>query len=310
MKAIVIHAYGGPEVLKVEEVPDPIPGEGEVLVKTVATSVNPIDFKIRSGAMRNFFPITFPVVLGVDVSGLVEAAGLGVTKFRPGDKVFAPASQTYASFCVVKEKDLAHMPSGLDLELAAALPTVTLTGAQLAALATSQSRGGTVLVAGATGNVGRSAVFIAKERGFTVLAGVRAHHRQEAEKLGADSVVALDDEKTLGELDPVDAVADTVGGKTAELLIAKVKPGGVFASVLGSPANAAAHPQVNVKAMRVIPDPTMLVHMAEAVRDGKLSIPVAEKFPLTAASQAHAAAERGGGKILLLASYLHNAGTE
>jgi NADPH:quinone reductase-like Zn-dependent oxidoreductase len=300
MKAIVIHSYGGPEVLKVEEVPGPIRGEGEVLVKTVATSVNPIDLKIRSGAMKNLFPTSFPAVLGVDLSGLVAAFGLDATKFKPGDKVFAPASQTYASFCVVKEKDLAHIPSGLDPELAAALPTVTLTGAQLAALATSQSRQGTVLVAGATGNVGRSAVFIAKERGFTVLAGVRARHRPEAEKLGADSVVALDDEKTLGKLESVDAVADTVGGKTAELLIGKVKPGGVFALVLGPPANAAANPEVNVKAMRVIPDPKMLVHLAEAVRDGKLSIPVAEKFPLSAASQAHAAAERGGGKILLL----------
>jgi NADPH:quinone reductase-like Zn-dependent oxidoreductase len=135
-----------------------------------------------------------------------------------------------------------------------------------------------------------------------VFAGVRARHKAEAEGLGADSVVALDDEEALRNLEPVDAVADTVAGKTAELLIGKVKPGGVFASVLGSPANAAAHPRVMVETMRVVPDPKLLMHLAEAVRDGRLSIPVAEKFPLSAAGQAHAAAERGGGgKIVLLA---------
>src|SRR5215470_13831860 len=131
MKAIVIHSYGGPEVLTFEEVPDPVPGTGEVVVKTVATSVNPIDFKIRSGAMKNFFPITFPAVLGVDVAGLVASVGPGVTAFQVGDRVFGNASRTYATLCAVKESNLAHIPNGLDLESAAALPTVTLTGSQL-----------------------------------------------------------------------------------------------------------------------------------------------------------------------------------
>jgi NADPH:quinone reductase-like Zn-dependent oxidoreductase len=302
MKAIVIHSYGAPDVLKFEEIPDPALGKGDVLVKTVAASVNPFDFKIRSGALKDFFPIRFPAVLGLDVSGLVSAVGPGVTKFQPGDKVFAHASQTYASLCVVKEADLGHIPNGLDVESAAALPTVTLTGAQLAALALSQLRRGNVLVAGAVGNVGRSAVFTAKERGFSVFAGVRARQMAEAEKIGADFVVSLDDEEAVRSLKPLDAVADTVGGKVAEILVGKVKAGGVFASVLGSPANAAAHSKISVKTMEVTPDPKILVHMAEAVRDGKLSIPIGEKLPLSAANQAHAAAEQGrGGKILLLA---------
>jgi NADPH:quinone reductase-like Zn-dependent oxidoreductase len=302
MKAIVIHSYGGPEVLRLEDVTDPVPGKGEVLVKTVATSVNPFDFKLRSGAMKEFFPLTFPAVLGLDVSGIVSAVGPGVTKFKPGDKVFAPASQTYASLCVVKEANLAHIPEGLQIESAAALPTVTLTGSQLAALATSQSKTGSVLVAGAVGNVGRSAVFTAKEKGFTVYAGVLKRQNAEAEKIGADFVVTLDDEDAVRSLKPFDAVADTVGGKTAEVLLEKVKSDGMFASVLGAPANAGAHPKVSVKAMVVTPDSNMLVHMAEAVRDGKLSIPVGEKFPLSSANKAHENAEQGrGGKILLLA---------
>jgi NADPH:quinone reductase-like Zn-dependent oxidoreductase len=302
VKAIVIHSYGGPDVLKFEEVSDPVLRKGEVLVKTVATSVNPFDFKIRSGALKDFFPITFPTVLGLDLSGFVSAVGPGVTKFKPGDQVFAHASRTYASLCVVKEADLAHIPNGLDVAFAAALPTVTLTGAQLAALALSQLPRGSVLVTGAVGSVGRSAVFTAKERGFSVFAGVRARQTAEAEKIGADSVVSLDDEEAVRSLKPLDAVADTVGGKVAEILIGKVKAGGVFASVLGPPANVAAHSKVSVKTMEVTPDPKILVHMAEAVRDGKLSIPVAEKLPLSVANQAHAAAEQGrGGKILLLA---------
>jgi NADPH:quinone reductase-like Zn-dependent oxidoreductase len=300
MKAIVIHAYGGPDVLKFEDVPDPVPGNGEVLVKTAATSVNPIDYKIRAGAIKSY--VTLPAVLGRDVSGIVAALGVGVTKFKVGDKVFAAVSRTYAALCVVKETDLARIPNGLDIEQAAALPTVTLTGAQLATLALSQSPKGSVLVAGAAGSVGRSAVFTAKEKGATVYAGVRASQKAEAARIGADFVVALDDEEAVRNLKPLDAVADAVNGKTAQLLIGKVKPGGVFASVVGQPANAAAHPEVAAKAMQVHPDVEMLVHMAEAVRDGKLAIPIRGKFPLSEAGKAQAAAEQGGGgKILLLA---------
>jgi NADPH:quinone reductase-like Zn-dependent oxidoreductase len=302
MKAAVIRSYGGPDVFKFEEIPDPIPGKGEVLVKTVATSVNPFDFKIRSGSVKDRVPITFPAVLGFDVSGVVSAVGPGVKTFKPGDKVFAHASQTYASLCVVKEDDLAYIPNGLPAEAAAALPTVTLTGAQLAELALSNAPSGSVLVAGAVGNVGRSAVFTAKEKGATVFAGVLARQKAEAEKLGADFVIALDDEQAVRSLRLLDAVADTVDGKTADLLIGRVKPGGVFASVLGAPSNAATYPHVIIKTMQVTPDAKMLVHLAEAVRDGRLTIPVGEKFPLSAANKAHEDAEHGrGGKILLLA---------
>jgi NADPH:quinone reductase-like Zn-dependent oxidoreductase len=279
-----------------------VPGKGEVLVKTVATSINPFDLKLRSGALKDFFPLTFPAILGLDVAGVVSSVGPGVTKVRPGDKVFAHGSECYASLVIVKETDLAHIPNGLPVESAAILPTVTLTGAQLARLALSQASNGRVLVAGGVGNVGRSAVFTAKEKGFTVYAGVLKRQMAEAEKIGADFAVALDDEEGMHNVESLDAVADTVNGKTAERLLEKVKPGGVFASVLGPPANAAAHPKVSVKSMQVAPDVTLLVHMAEAVRDGHLSIPIGEKFSLSDTNKAHGEAEAGrGGKILLLA---------
>ena len=169
MKAVVIRAYGGPEELKFEERPDPVPGSGEVLVRVAATSVNPFDWKVRSGAFKDMFALTFPGILGGDVSGTVEALGHGVQGFAPGDCVFGQAKQTYASLCVVKAADLARIPDGIDITEAAALPTVTTTGAQLAELATRGRQRGTVLVTGAVGNVGRSVVFTAKESGWTVM---------------------------------------------------------------------------------------------------------------------------------------------
>src|SRR6202044_4203684 len=128
---------------------------------------------------------------------------------------------------------------------AAALPLVTTTGNQLL-LATGIKASQTVMVVGAVGNVGRSAVFTAKERGAIVIAGVLKRQMDEAKTLGADQVVATDDDTAIANLAPLDAVADTVGGKTAEKLIARVRPGGVFATVLEAPQNAAKYPSVKV----------------------------------------------------------------
>jgi NADPH:quinone reductase-like Zn-dependent oxidoreductase len=302
MKAVVIHAYGGPEQLKLEERPEPTVGPGDVLVRVAATSVNPFDLKIRSGAMKDFFPLAFPTILGVDVSGIVEAVGPGEGTFAPGDKVFANAMQTYASLCLVKASDLAKIPDHMDTIKVAALPTVTTTGAQLAELATRGKRGGTVFVTGAAGNVGRSAVFTAKGNGWTVIAGVRKEQMEEAKATGADRVVALDDGTSLDSVEQLDAVADTVSGPIANKLIAKVKKGGTFASTLASPSNAAAHPDVRIETMVVKPAPATLVHMAEAVKAGKLVIPLGQRFALADANKAHLAAEKGApGKLLLLA---------
>src|ERR1700731_2577240 len=172
MKAIVVHQYGGPEVLKFEEYPDPVAGPGEVLVRVAATSVNPIDYKRRAGLTKAFYPIKFPGLMGADVAGTVVAVGPGVEGFSRGDQVFALTADTYAELCVVKAAILAKVPKGLDLIQAAALPLVTTTANQLIS-ATGIKAGQTVLVVGAAGNVGRSAVFTAKQRGALVIAGLR-----------------------------------------------------------------------------------------------------------------------------------------
>ena len=301
MKAIVVHEYGGPEVLKFEEYPDPVPDPGEVLVRVAAASVNPIDYKRRAGLTKDFYPIKFPGLIGVDIAGTVVKSGPGVEGFSVGDQVFAMADNTYAELCVVKAAVLAKVPKGLDLMQAAALPLVTTTGNQLLS-ATGIKAGQTVIVVGAAGNVGRSTVFTAKERGATVLAGVLKRQMDEAKTVGADQVVATDDDDAIANLPPLDVVADTVGGKTAEKLIAKVKPGGVYASVVGAPRNAAKYPSVKVVPVFSKFDRKTLEFMAEAVRDGKLVIPISQKLPLREAAEAQAAAEKGGiGKILLVA---------
>ena len=301
MKAVVVHQYGGPEVLMFEEYPDPVAGPGEVLVRVAATSVNPIDYERRAGLTKDFYPIKFPGLMGVDIAGTVVKVGPGVEGFSGGDQVFAMAADTYAELCVVKAASLAKVPKGLDLIEAAALPLVTTTGNELIS-ATGIKAGLTVLVAGAAGNVGRSAVFTAKERGATVIAAVLKRQMEEAKAIGADQVVATDDDNAIANLPLLDAVADAVGGKVAEKLIAKVKPRGVFASVLGAPQNAEKYASVKVVPVVAKSDTKTLQFMAEAVRDGKLVIPISRKLPLSEAAAGQAAAEKGGiGKVLLVA---------
>jgi NADPH:quinone reductase-like Zn-dependent oxidoreductase len=303
MKAVVVHQYGGPEVLKFEDYPDPVPGSGEVLVRVAASSVNPIDYKRRAGFTKDFYPLHFPGLIGVDVAGTVVKLGPGVEGFSIGDQVFAMADNTYAELCVVNASALAKVPKGLDLIQAAALPLVTITGNQLL-LATELKAGQTVMVVGAAGNVGRSAVFTAKQRGATVIAGVlkRQVQMEDTKTVGADRMVATDDDAAIANLPPLDAVADAVGGRIAEKLIAKVKPGGVYASVVGLPQNAAQYPSVKVVHVFSKFDRKTLEFMAEAVRDGKLVIPISQRLPLSEAAEAQAAAEKGAtGKILLVA---------
>jgi NADPH:quinone reductase-like Zn-dependent oxidoreductase len=301
MKAIVVHQYGGPEVLKFEDYPDPVPGPGEVLVRIAAASVNPLDYKRRAGLTNDYYPIHFPGLMGVDMAGTVVKAGPGVEGFSAGDHVFAMADNTYAELCVVKATILARIPNGLDLIRAAALPLVTITGNQLLS-ATGIKAGQTVLVVGAVGSVGRSAVFTAKERGAIVIAGVLKRQMDQAKTVGADQVVATDDDTAIANLPPLDAVSDTVGGRTAEKLIAKAKPGGVFATVLKTPQNAANYPSVKVVFVFSKFDRKTLEFMAEAVRDGKLVIPISQTLPLSEAAEAQATAEKGvTGKILLVA---------
>lgn len=301
MKAAVLHEYGPPSKLKYEDFPDPKPGPGEVLVRVQAASINPIDWKMRSGAAREHFPVTFPAVLGRDAAGTVRELGEGVENFMVGERVFALTWATYAELCVVKAAELARIPEGLEMTAAAAVPLVSMTGDQLIHNATEVQPGQTIVLTGAVGSVGRCALFAALEIGAKVIAGVRKSQIEEAKRLGAIDAIDVDDPDAVARLGTVDGVADAVGGEVASRLLGKVKPGGHFGSLLGPPKDAALHPTVVIKPMMAKPDPQRMIHYGEAVRDGKLKLPVERVMPLRDAAEAQAQAEKGGsGKFILV----------
>ena len=302
MKAVVLHEYGSARNLKYEDFEDPRPGPGEVLVRVQAVSLNPIDWKMRSGAAKERFPVEFPAILGRDVAGIVRELGEGVQGFKEGDRVFALAHRTYAELCVVKATELTKIPEGLELTTAAAIPLVSVTGDQLMREGAKAQKDQTILLTGALGSVGRIALYAAKEIGAKVIAGVRKQQIEEALSLGAVAAIDLGDDKELAKLGSVDAVADTIGGETATKLIGKVRPGGNYGSVVGPPSNAALHPTVQVNGVVAHPDTRTYIHYAEAIRDKKLVLPIDRMLPLAEAAEAQAAGEKGGvGKIILLA---------
>jgi NADPH:quinone reductase-like Zn-dependent oxidoreductase len=304
MKAVVLHEYGGPDKLKFEEdVPDPLTGGNTVLIAAAAASVNPIDWKLRSGSAQQRFPLSFPAILGRDVSGIVRHVGANVVHFKPGDRVLALTNKTYAELVAVDDSDVTHLPDGVDLVDAAAIPLISLTGDQLVRIATNVQKGQVVLITGALGSVGRAAVHTAKKIGAQVIAGVRGRELESARSLGVSGVLAIDDDKAIENFPLVDAIADTVGGDTAAKLIARVKPNGSFGYASMFPEGAAAkNPTVKVTRVQAKPDPSKVREFADDVRDGKFVLPIGARMPLKDAAEAHVLGEKGGiGKIILLA---------
>ena len=304
MRAVVLHEYGGPEKLKFEgDVPEPQISGSTVLIAAAAASVNPIDWKLRSGIRQKDSPLSFPAILGRDVSGVVRAVGANVKHFKIGDRVLALSNATYAELVAVDDSDVTHLPDGVDLADAAAIPLISLTGDQLVRLATNVKEGQVVLITGALGSVGRAAVHTAKKIGAQVIAGVRAKQLDEARSLGISDVLAIDDDRAIEKFRPVDAIADTVGGEVAAKLIAKVKQSGSFGYSSGLPQSAAAqNPTVKITRVLTHPDPSKVREFADDMRDGKFVLPIGRRLPLGDAAEAHVLGEKGGiGKILLLA---------
>jgi NADPH:quinone reductase-like Zn-dependent oxidoreductase len=303
MRAVVLHEYGGPEKLKFEDnVPEPQVGGNSVLIAAAAASVNPIDWKVRSG-MRRDVKLSFPAILGRDVSGVVRAVGANVKHFKPGDRVLALSNATYAELVAVDDSVLTHLPDGVDLADAAAIPLISLTGDQLVRLAANVQRGQVVLITGALGSVGRAAVHSAKKMGAQVIAGVRGNQLDDARSLGVSDVLAVDDDRAVEKLPLVDAVADTVGGDIGAKLIAKVKQNGSFGYASTLPESAAAqNPTVKITRVGARPDPSKVREFADDVRDGKFILPIGRRMLLRDAAEAHVLGEKGGiGKIILLA---------
>jgi NADPH:quinone reductase-like Zn-dependent oxidoreductase len=228
----VVTAYGGPDVMKYQDMPDPEPGAGDVLVKAAGIGINPEDILERNGAVKDW-QLHFPAIIGLDVSGTVVATGDGVTDLMVGERVCGWSYHTCAELVADKAVYFSKVPESMDLVNAAAIPLVGVTGSQLVTVAGGLRSGQTVLVSGAAGAVGRCAVYRAKASGAHVIAGVLRHQLDEAKSIGADETIALDDPAAFASVPQVDIVANTLRGKAASDLLAKVKDGGTFASVTG-----------------------------------------------------------------------------
>jgi NADPH:quinone reductase-like Zn-dependent oxidoreductase len=303
LKAVRLYEYGGPENLKFElDVPEPAFGDDFVLVEAAATSVNPVDWKIRSGARQKDFPLALPAILGRDVSGTVRAVGANIRSFKPGERVLAFADATYAELVAVRGSLLTHLPEGVNLVDAAAIPLIALTGDQLVRQAARAESGQTFIVSGALGSVGRAAVHTAKKLGVHVIAGVRASQLSEATALGVSGTLAVDDESAIARLSMVDGVIDTIGGETAAKLFAKVRTGGSFGYASVFPEGVSAtNPTVTVTRVFARPDASKVREFADDIRDGKFILPIGRRLPLEDAGKAHALAQKGGsGKIVLV----------
>jgi NADPH:quinone reductase-like Zn-dependent oxidoreductase len=309
MRAVVLHEYGGPEKLKFEDnLPEPQISGSTVLIAATAASVNPLDWKIRSGVRQKDFPLSFPAILGRDVSGVVRAVGANVKHFKPGDRVLAFTHATYAELVAVDDSDVSHLPDGVDLADAAAIPLIALTGDQLVRHATNLQPRQVVLITGALGSVGRAAVHAAKKIGAEVIAGVRAKALDDARALGVSGVLAVDDDAAIEKFRFVDAIADTIGGDVAAKVIGKIKKGGSFGYTAALPEGVATqNPTVKITRVFAQPDPSKVREFADDVRDGKFVLPIGRRLPLREAAEAHVIGEKGGiGKILLLAPGLQD----
>src|SRR5882672_3745318 len=212
MKTIRIHQYGGPEVLKLEDVQRPTPGPGELLIKVQAASVNPFDWKVRAGYMKDFVPLNFPATLGWDVSGIVEAVGSAVRRFKHGDEVYArlEAGGGYAEYVVAKESIVASKPKTIDHVHAAAVPVAGVTAWQALFEAAELRAGQTVLIHGASGGVGNFAVQFAKLKGARVIGTASENNQSLLRELGVDQVIDYRKTRFEDVVRDVDVVLDTI----------------------------------------------------------------------------------------------------
>lgn len=301
MKAIQIHAYGGPEVLKYEDLPQPQPKANEILVRVHAAGVNPVDWKIREGYLTG----TLPMIMGIDFSGIVESVGSGVTKYRSGDAVFgqvADESGGYAEYALTMEPFIARKPEGLDDIRAAALPVAGLVAWQALFDTANLTAAQTVLIHAASGGVGSFAVQFAKWKGARVIGTASGAHVEQVRQLGADEVIDYRKTKFEEVARDVDVVLDTIGGETQERSWRVLKRGGVLASLVGQPPaeQAAAH-GVRGFFVRQKANSEQLATIADLVAKGKVKVNVETVLPLREAGKAQELSKTGhsGGKIVL-----------
>ncbi|XIE81707.1 NADP-dependent oxidoreductase [Streptomyces sp. SBR177] len=307
MRAISQDTHGTPEVLTEVTLPRPTPGPGQVLVAVRAAGVNPTDWKHRAAGL---FLDRLPLVLGWDVSGVVEAVGFGVTLFKPGDEVFGMLPYphgvgSHAEYVTGPARAFARKPAGIDHVQAGALPLAALTAHQALVDTAAVGAGQRVLIHAAAGGVGHLAVQIAKSRGAYVIGTASAPKHDFVRSLGADEVVDYRTTDFRDVVRDVDVVLDPLSGDTRSRSLDVLRPGGVLVSILpgtdpDEAAKAAAR-GVRVETLLVEADHAGMNAVADLVAAGSLRAHVAAVFPLAEAAKAHALGEteRTAGKIVL-----------
>ena len=309
MKAVRIHTYGGSDVLTYEDVPRPSPGEGEILIRVHATSINPFDVALRSGYMVNYFNHSLPLIIGTDVSGTVEELGPNTNTFSPGDAVYTRTGiikdGAYAEYAVVAASDVVEKPSSLDHIHAAALPHVTLTAWEALFVQANLTEGHTVLIHGAAGGVGHIAVQLAKWRGAKVI-GTASNNIDLCDDLGVDQAINYSTDAFEDLVRDVDVVLDTVGGETQQRSWSTLKPGGTLVSTLEQPQAEIAESH-GVKAAMVYSNPPIgetLKIVSRLIDDGVLNSVVSTVLPLSEAKKGHQLIDtiHARGKLVLQAA--------
>jgi NADPH:quinone reductase-like Zn-dependent oxidoreductase len=305
MKAVLIRAFGGPEVMQLEELPMPEPRAGEVLVKVHAASVNPVDWKTREGKYPAVGPERLPLVLGRDIAGTVERCGPGVSDFRHGDAVFAMLDRDhggYAEYVIVRATDLVTKPERIDFVAAAAVPLAGITAWQGLFDHGRLQAGQRVLIHGAAGGVGHLAVQLAKARGARVSAVVAAADTQFAHELGADQVIDYEHERFEDRVRDVDLVFDLVNGETQERSWSVLRRGGTMISTLKKPSEDKARSlQARSENYQAQPSAAELDAMARLIEQQQLRPHVERVYPLGEAREAQRAqaSEHLHGKVVL-----------
>lgn len=306
MKAARIHEYGGPEVLKYEDAPRPEAGEGEVLVRVHAVGVNPLDWKVREGYMKDWLHHKLPLILGWDLSGVVEAVGPQVTLLKLGDEVYGRPDTSrdgaYAEYIVVREAEVAGKPKTLDHLHSGGIALAGLTAWQALFDMAGLAAGQTVLIHGAAGGVGHFAVQLAKSKGAKVIGTAKAEDVDLVRELGADEVIDYQHAAFDEVVSDVDVVLDVIGGETQQRSLKVLKKGGVLVSTLAIESPEAAQER-GVKAVTVMahPDAEDLTQIAELVDAGKVKPVISTILPLSEARRAHETMQsvHTRGKIML-----------
>jgi NADPH:quinone reductase-like Zn-dependent oxidoreductase len=309
MKAVRIHQYGDRNVLKFEDSPIPGINSDDVLVRTVAASVNPVDWKIREGYLKEMIHYSMPLTLGWDVSGIITELGDNVTDFKVGDCVYSrpdiSRDGTYAEYVAIRASEIALKPTSITHSEAASLPLAGITAWEVLITAAQISEGQKVLIHAGSGGVGSLAIQLAKSRGAYVIATTSAKNSELVASLGADEVIDYTTQDFTEVVKDIDVVFDTLGGDIQTASWSVLKPGGILVSIVSPPSEEKAK-ELGVKSAFVFIQPSayILEQLAQLVDQGKIRPIIGAEFTLEDINKAHELSESGRavGKIVLSVS--------